>query len=158
MATNARHQGRICALQALYEADLTDHAIDRVLEYRLQNKAAAGDPSPSTKAAANLSDEAYPPDVSSFCRRLVLGVWENRDQLDKWIEVAAPHWPIYQMPAIDKAILRMALWELLVNTTKRAPAKAVINEAVELAKHFGGDQSGRFVNGVLGSVMTQKPG
>ena len=70
------------------------------------------------------------------------------------IETAAPHWPIYQMPPIDKAILRMAIWELRLNTNDPAPAKAVINEAVELAKHFGAENSSRFINGVLGSVIT----
>ncbi|MBA3946507.1 MAG: transcription antitermination factor NusB [Herpetosiphonaceae bacterium] len=136
---NFRHRARIAALQALYEVDLTDHSIDQVLEYRL-------------------ADEEFPPDMVKFCRQIALGVWETRGQLDQWIEAAAPHWPIYQMPAIDKAILRMAIWELRVNTTNPAPPKAVINEAVELAKHFGGEQSGRFVNGVLGSVLPQKSG
>lgn len=135
---NYRHRARIAALQALYEVDLTDHPIDQVLEYRL-------------------NDEELPPDIAKFCQRIVMGVWEQHEQLDRLIEVAAPHWPIYQMPAIDKAILRMAIWELRMNTSQPAPPKAVINEAVELAKHFGGDQSGRFVNGVLGSVLTQKP-
>ncbi len=136
---NFRHRARISALQALYEADLTDHPIDQVLAYRL-------------------AEEEFPADMAKFCQQIALGVWEQRIQLDQWIETAAPHWPIYQMPAIDKAILRMAIWELRVNTTTPAPPKAVINEAVELAKHFGGDQSGRFVNGVLGSILPQKSG
>ncbi len=136
---NFRHRARIAALQALFELDLTDHPLAVVLEYRL-------------------ADEELPTDVAQFCQRIVNGVWELREKLDQMIEQAAPHWPLHQMPAIDKAILRMALWELRMDTTNPAPPKAVINEAVELAKHFGGDQSSRFVNGVLGSVMTQKPG
>lgn len=161
MAANFRHQARIAALQALFEADVTDHAIDQVLQYRINNQTAgAGAPEgdeADQSQASNLPDEVLPPDVAKFCRQLVLGVWEHRAQLDTWIEVAAPHWPLYQMPPVDKAILRMAIWELRVNQTNPAPPKAVINEAVELAKHFGGDQSGRFVNGVLGSILTQKP-
>jgi N utilization substance protein B len=135
VATNVRHRARIAALQALYEADLTDHGLDHVLEQRR-------------------SAEELPPEAADFFERMVRGVWDNRGLLDSMIEAAAPHWPIYQMPAVDKAILRMALWELRLNTKDPAPAKAVINEAVELAKHFGAENSGRFVNGVLGSVVT----
>lgn len=135
MPANVRHRTRIAALQALYEADLTDHGLDHVLEQRR-------------------AEEALPAEAADFFERMVRGVWEHRDRLDAMIEVAAPHWPIYQMPAIDKAILRMAIWELRLNTQDPAPAKAVINEAVELAKHFGAENSGRFINGVLGSVIT----
>ena len=130
-----RHRARIAAMQALFEADITDHDLDQVIEHRL-------------------AEEELPPDGAAFFYRMVRGVWDNREQLDRLIEHAAPHWPIYQMPAVDKAILRMAIWELRFNTTEPAPSKAVINEAVELAKHFGGENSGRFVNGVLGSVVT----
>ena len=77
-------------------------------------------------------------------------------ELDGMIEHAAPNWPIYQMPAIDKAILRMAIWELRLNTKDPAPPKAVINEAVELAKRFGGERSGGFINGVLGRVLDRR--
>ncbi len=130
-----RHRARIAAMQALFEADLTDHDLDHVIEHRL-------------------AEEELPPDGTTFFCRMVRGVWNNREQLDRLIERSAPHWPIYQMPAVDKAILRMAIWELRFNSTDPAPSKAVINEAVELAKHFGGENSGRFVNGVLGSVVT----
>lgn len=135
MAANIRHRARIAALQALYEADLTEHGLDHVLEQRR-------------------AEEELPTEASDFFERMVRGVWEHRDRLDAMIETAAPHWPIYQMPAVDKAILRMAIWELRLNTKDPAPAKAVINEAVELAKHFGAENSGRFINGVLGSVIT----
>jgi N utilization substance protein B len=130
-----RHRARIAALQALYEADITGHPLEQVIEHRLQ-------------------EEDLPKEAASFFGRIVRGVWEHQDRLDRTIEEAAPHWPIYQMPAVDKAILRMAIWELRLNTTNPAPQKAVINEAVDLAKHFGGESSGRFVNGVLGSVVT----
>jgi len=72
------------------------------------------------------------------------------------IAKTAPTWPVPQLPAIDRTVLRMALWELLVE--RDVPVKAAINEAVELAKRFGGDNSGRFVNGVLGTVVAdQRP-
>ncbi len=135
MADNIRHRVRIAAMQALYEADITAHTLEHVIEQRL-------------------IAEELPTDMADFFTRMVRGVWEHRDRLDTMIEQAAPHWPIYQMPAVDKAILRLAIWELRLNPKEPAPPKAVINEAVELAKHFGAENSSRFINGVLGSVVT----
>lgn len=129
-----RHRVRIAALQILFEVDATDHPIDVVYERRLE-------------------EEAFAADGERFLRNLVFGVWEHRSYLDRIIEEAAPNWPITQMPGVDKAILRIALYELLVDDTERTPVKAVINEAVELAKQFGSDNSSRFVNGVLGTVV-----
>ncbi len=134
VSVNQRHRARIAAMQALYEADITGHDIDQVITQR------AG-------------DEMLPPDAAEFFDAMVRGVWGYRALLDDMIEKAAPHWPIYQMPPIDKAILRMAIWELRLNKNEPAPPKAVINEAVELAKHYGSENSPRFINGVLGSVM-----
>jgi N utilization substance protein B len=96
----------------------------------------------------DLSDES-----KAFLHNLVVGVWEHRQYLDQIIEQAAPSWPLDQMPGVDKAVLRIAVYELLLDDTEQTPMKAVINEAVELAKHFGSDNSGRFVNGVLGFVV-----
>ena len=134
---NVRHRARVAAMQTLYELDVTDHPLEATVERRLD-------------------DESLPEDAAEFARRIVRGAWERREYLDGVIEQAAPNWPIYQMPAIEKAILRLAIWELLLNDQDPAPAKAAINEAVELAKHYGGDNSGRFVNGVLGTVVTQR--
>ena len=134
---NVRHRARVVAMQALYELDVTGHELEPTVERRL-------------------SDESLPGDAADFAARIVRGAWDRRDYLDGVIEQAAPNWPIYQMPAIEKAILRLAIWELLLNDKDAAPAKAAINEAVELAKHYGGENSGRFVNGVLGTVVTQR--
>lgn len=131
-----RHRVRIAALQMLFEVDLTDHSLDVVLERRLQ-------------------EEDFPLDGVRFLQRLVFGVWEHCPYLDRIIEEAAPNWPVLQMPGVDKAILRIALFELLLDEFEKTPVKAVINEAVELAKHFGSDNSSRFVNGVLGTVVSQ---
>ncbi len=128
-----RHRVRIAALQTLFEVDLTDHPVDRVVERH--------------------QEEDLPGDGRSFLSRLVYGVWEHRSYLDRIIEEAAPNWPVSQMPGVDKAILRIALFELLIDDEEHTPIKAVINEAVELAKHFGSDNSSRFVNGVLGTVV-----
>jgi N utilization substance protein B len=131
---------RVAALQILFEVDATDHAIDVVYERRR-------------------ADEQLAADGERFMSALVFGVWEHRSYLDRIIEEAAPNWPITQMPGVDKAILRIALYELLIDENEQTPVKAVINEAVELAKQFGSDNSSRFVNGVLGTVVSRhRPG
>ncbi len=135
-----RHRVRIAALQILFEVDATDHPIDLVYERRR-------------------ADEPLASDGERFLHTLIFGVWEHRSYLDRIIEEAAPNWPITQMPGVDKAILRIALYELLIDEAERTPVKAVINEAVELAKQFGSDNSSRFVNGVLGTVVSRyRPG
>ncbi len=131
-----RHRVRIAALQILYEVDSSEHPIDAVV-------------------ARRLADEHFPPEGEEFLHTLVLGAWEHRQYLDQVIEEAAPNWPVDQMPSVDKAILRIALFELLLDEAEHTPVKAVINEAVELAKHFGSDNSSRFVNGVLGFVVNK---
>jgi N utilization substance protein B len=131
-----RHRIRTIALQALFELDATDHAPDEIVTRWLE-------------------DELLPPEGARFLRQLVFGVWEHYSYLDRIIEEAAPSWPVNQMPGVDKAILRIALYEILIDEAEKTPVKAVINEAVELAKQFGSDNSSRFVNGVLGTVVTR---
>jgi N utilization substance protein B len=131
-----RHRVRVAALQILFEVSLSDHPLDAVLERRLQG-------------------EVWSQEGKLFLRHLVMGVWEQRLYLDRVIEEAAPSWPVDQMPGVDKAVLRIALFELLIDDVEQTPVKAVINEAVELAKTFGSDNSSRFVNGVLGSVVSR---
>jgi N utilization substance protein B len=131
-----RHRIRTVGLQILFELDATDHAPDEVV-------------------ARWVEDELPPPEGERFLRQIVFGVWEHYSYLDRIIEEAAPSWPVSQMPGVDKAILRIALYEILIDETEKTPVKAVINEAVELAKQFGSDNSSRFVNGVLGTVVTR---
>jgi transcription antitermination protein NusB len=135
VAGRERHRARIAAMQALYEADVMEHPADQIIDQRLNE------------------EDLLAPDLREFFTQMVRGVLENRAVIDGIIEQSAPHWPIYQMPPVDKAILRMAIWELRFNRSDPAPPKAVINEAVELAKRFGSENSGRFVNGVLGTVV-----
>jgi N utilization substance protein B len=90
---------------------------------------------------------------AQFARGLVSGVLQNVSLLDDHIQRNAPQWPVAQMAIVDRNILRIALYELAVDRT--TPVKVAINEAVELAKMFGGESSHRFVNGVLGSFVTQ---
>jgi N utilization substance protein B len=131
-----RHRVRTITLQILFELDLTDHELDQV-------------------AQRWIDDELLPPEGERFLRRLIYGVWEHRGYLDRIIEEAAPSWPVAQMPSVDKAVLRIALFEILIDDDEKTPVKAVINEAVELSKHFGSDNSSRFVNGVLGTVVAR---
>jgi N utilization substance protein B len=129
----ARRRARALALQALYEIDSVGHTADTVPDRLLREQ--------------KLSDEN-----DQFVRRLVAGVIQNRREIDASIEKFAPAWPIQQTPVIDRNILRLAIFELLIDN--EVPVKVAINEAVELAKKFGGDNSARFVNGVLSSVSS----
>jgi len=92
---------------------------------------------------------------ASFMQNLLRGVLEKRNDLDLIIEKAAPEWPIDKISPVDRNILRLGLFELLFSDRREVPAKVAINEAIELAKTFGGENSGRFVNGVLGAVYKE---
>ncbi|MCL4459468.1 MAG: transcription antitermination factor NusB [Chloroflexi bacterium] len=127
-----RRRARIVALQTLFEVDTVDHPPEEVLEH-------------------SLVETPLPGEAAEYARHLVRGVIQNRAQIDGIIQKAAPAWPLDQMASIDKNILRLAIFELLFNNTS-VPAKAAINEAVELAKLFGSDSSSRFINGALGAI------
>jgi N utilization substance protein B len=149
-----KHQARVIAMQALFEYDQTDHDIEDILS-RIEDPKPALDPdaeAPSGEDEIEESDTDFiPPQVARRAVSLVRGVLEHLPQIDPHIEKAAPQFPIGQLAAIDRCVLRLAVYEL----TERAedvPFKVVINEAVEIAKRYGGDRSGSFVNGVLGTV------
>lgn len=129
----ARRKARTIALKALYEIDSGKHKAEDVLKHLF--------------ADAGLSEES-----SAFVRELVSGVIKNQQELDRTIKKFATAWPLEQIPVVDRNILRLAILELLIDN--EVPVKVAINEAVELAKSFGGDSSARFVNGVLSSVST----
>ena len=118
-------------MQALYEIDATGHSAGAVLERLL--------------GETELSAEN-----AEFARNLVGVVVEKLDKIDSTIHEYAPAWPVDQLSIVDRNILRLAIFEILFDNT--VPVKVSINEAVELAKTFGGDHSASFVNGVLGSV------
>ena len=126
-----RRKARTLALQALYEIDSVGHDTESVLTRLLTE--------------AGLSEEN-----SAFARQLVNGVIQNKKKIDADIQRFAPAWPVAQIPLIDRNILRFAIFEVLLDN--KVPVKAAINEAVELAKTFGGDNSAKFVNEVLGSI------
>ena len=137
MASN-RHLGRMIVLQTLYE-----------YEFRVQSEDKWANASEILKR--NLERYSSSIDDSSFIEQLVDGVIERQSELDGQLTPLAPEWPIEQISRIDRAVLRLGLYELLYSTEK-VPHKVVINEAVELAKSFGSDNSGKFVNGVLGTA------
>lgn len=132
-----RRRARELALQVLFEAEFSAHDPSAVLGRRLE-------------------EEKLPKPVASYAEILLSGAWEHRDRYDRLISQAAPTWPLEQMARIDRNVLRVALFEMIDG--KEVPVKAAINEAVELAKEYGSDTSGRFVNGVLGTIATEVEG
>ncbi len=130
-----RRKARALALKALYEIDMAGHDPAKVVSHLL--------------AEEELSEEN-----TSFLRGLIGGVVENLKKIDESIRSYAPAWPIEQIPVIDRNILRLAIFEILIDNS--VPIKVAINEAVELAKNFGSDNSPKFVNGVLGSVSSHQ--
>ena len=95
--------------------------------------------------------ETLTPSIEKFARELVKGTIEHQEKINTIISTYAPAWPIDQMSTVDRNILRVAIYELLIHG--KTPNKVVINEAVEIGKIFGSESSGKFVNGVLGSVI-----
>ncbi len=126
-----RRRARVLALQALFELDTVGHAADEAIDRLVED--AEGDP-----------------EARKFAVDLVHGVRDNREKIDDTIRQTAPAWPLEQIAAVDRNILRLAIYEILIDN--RVPMRAAINEAVELAKEFGGENSPKFINGVLGSV------
>jgi N utilization substance protein B len=130
----SRRKARSIALQVLYELDCTRHRADEVL-------------------ARLAYDESVDEETLAFVTTLVEGVQSHRRQIDTIIEEHAPAFPVEQMAPIDRTILRIGLFELVF--AKETPYKVSINEAVELAKSYGGDSTPRLVNGVLAAVVNK---
>jgi N utilization substance protein B len=140
MASN-RHLGRIIALQTLYEQDLRAEAGDKALSLK-------------EILSRNIDRYAQALEDKAFVERLVEGVFKQAEDLDAKLQPVAPEWPIDQIARMDRLVLRIGLYEL--DHEPDTPPKVVINEAVELAKAFGGDNSSKFVNGVLGTLLRQR--
>ena len=137
MASN-RHLGRIVALQTLYE-----------YEFRVQSEDASADV--DEILVRNLCRYEATIEDKGFVETLIKGVLAEQSDLDAKIQPIAPDWPIDQISRIDRNILRIGLYELL-HQAESIPPKVAINEAVELAKAFGSDNSSKFINGVLGTA------
>ncbi len=140
MASN-RHLGRIIALQTLYEEDFRRQAGDNnsKLDVILER---------------NIDRYNHLIDDTTFVEELVHGIIKNQSKLNDILQPVAPEWPIDQIARMDRIVLYIGLYELLYG--KDVPPKVVINEAVELAKAFGGENSSKFINGVLGTVLRQR--
>jgi N utilization substance protein B len=123
-------------LEALYEIDIADHPPGEVMERRLKEQ--------------EIESEGV-----EFAYRLLYGVREHQSSIDTLITRYAPEWPLEQMAVIDRNVLRIAIFEFLIDS--ETPVKVAINEAVELAKVYGSDSAPRFINGVLGTLADQIP-
>lgn len=136
----SRHLARSIVMQSLFEWDFHGKNPKMIAEVVERNKKEFG---PGL-------EEEY-----EFVDRLIKGVIKHLAQIDKIIMRAAPEWPIEQITAVDRAVLRLGLYELFFGNTEEVPPKVAINESIELAKSFGGESSGKFINGVLGTVYRE---
>ncbi|MEK7873256.1 MAG: transcription antitermination factor NusB [Chloroflexota bacterium] len=132
---NSRRKARVLAFQVLFEVDCTRHDVESVLQHVLE-------------------DARMEPLLEEFAQRLTRGVRARQREIDGIIQRLAPAWPVGQLAPVDRNILRVAIFEILFDN--ETPPKAAINEAVEIAKLFGGEASPKFVNGVLGSLMAER--
>lgn len=136
MAT--RQLGRGIVIQSLYEWDFygRKEKLEDIVERNLE------------EFAPGFSEK-------EFVSKLVKGVLSKMDELDKVIEASAPEWPIDKLPIVDRNALRIGLYELLHANREEVPPRVAINEAIELAKTYGGQNSGKFINGVMGTVYRE---
>ncbi len=135
----SRHLSRSIVLQSLYEWDFfkkNTEDLNKIVKRNIET------------FAPGLEDE-------KFIWHLIEKINSNLEKIDEIIKIAAPEWPIEQIAIVDRNILRIGLYELLFGNKKEVPPKVAINESIELAKSFGGESSGRFVNGVLGTVFRE---
>ena len=131
-----RHLSRSIAIQTLYEWDFNNRENSQISEILERNIEEFG---------PGLEDD-------QFARDLINGVLENKEKIDAIIVETAPEWPLEQINLVDRNVLRIGICELLFGKREEVPPKVAINEAIELAKSFGGETSGKFVNGVLGTI------
>ncbi len=134
-----RHLQRSVVMQTLFEWDFNGKAkeeIDKILEH-------------------NLKEFALGSKETEFAKRLVKGVLEKQEDIDKLIVQCAPEWPLDQITAVDRNILRLGIYELMFGNYEEVPPKVAINESIELAKSFGGINSAKFVNGVMGTIYRE---
>ena len=134
-----RHLQRSVAMQSLFEWDFQGRKDEMATEI----------------IERNIREFAPGIDEYKFVENLVNGTLKNRDKIDKLIEKCAPEWPIEQVTVVDRNILRLGIYELMYGNYEEVPPKVAINEAIELAKTFGGESSARFTNGVLGTIYRE---
>lgn len=133
-----RHLSRTIVLQALYEWDIRERPEGKL-----------------TAMASEIASGLAPKfDDQGFVGELLAGVLTNRAEIDELITRYAPEWPLDQITTVDRNVLRIGVYELIHSAS--VPSKVAINESIELAKNFGGESSGRFVNGVLGAIYRDR--
>ncbi len=137
-----RHAARIVTLQALFEWSFNSTNVEEIAKRDIDLDLSEETPS---KTKAEIDEE-----LVNF---LLKGTTENLDTIDKIIEKAAPEWPLEQIAKVDLEVLRIAIFELYI--ARSVPPKVAIDEAVELGKQFGGENSSKFINGVLGTVVKE---
>lgn len=135
----SRHLSRSIAMQSLYEWDFHGRKSDVLVKI----------------VEKNIKEFGPGLDDQTFVWQLINGVLEHLKEINKIIEKAAPEWPVDQINIVDRNVLRVGLYELLYSKKEEVPPKVAINEAIELAKGFGGENSGKFINGVLGTVYKE---
>jgi len=134
-----RHLSRSIVLQTLFECDIRNFSVKEAENILIRNAVEFGGGSPD----------------SPFMMNLLNLILSKKSEIDNLIEKAAPDWPIDKISNVDRNVLRLGLAELIFSNRSEVPAKVAINEAIELAKNFGGESSGKFVNGVLGAVYKE---
>lgn len=134
-----RHLQRSIALQTIFEWDFNGAHSERLEEFLEEN----------------IREFGPGMEESDLVKKLVKGVVEKHADIDTLIEKCAPEWPIEQIATVDRSVLRLGIYELVYGKYEEVPPKVAINEAIELAKTFGGESSSRFVNGVLGTIYRQ---
>lgn len=135
-SSGKRHQARELALKVLFQLEGTGDDAEETLVY-------------------HAFENGAPEDVTTFARQLVRGVLDHQERLDAILSEASENWKLGQMAKVERIILRIAVYEIAID--RKVPTKAAINESIELAKTFSGDEAGRFVNGILGRVAATAP-
>ncbi len=136
---SSRHLARSIVLQSLYEWDFNKNKnldLEKILE-------------------KNIKEFGPGLEEVDFMKKLVEGVFKQQQKIDSIIEKSAPEWPLDQITIVDRNVLRIGIYELIFGDKKEVPPKVAINEAIELAKSYGGESSGRFINGVLGTIYRE---
>ncbi len=147
-----RHLSRLVATQILYEWDFYKSFYTKEELFKMEKDKKDQF---SLKSILNKNLQSISKFDQDFLQTLVNGVMNKIDDLDDIIEKAAPKWPIEQVTLTDRNVLRVGIFELLFGNYKEVPPKVAINEAIEVAKSFGGEQSGKFINGVLGTIYKE---
>ncbi len=147
---SSRHFSRSIALQTLYEWDFYNNVVNKA---KIPNsEEIATDKYFAALLSRNIKEMAAGSQDTDFISELANGARDRKLEIDKIIAIATPDWPISQITMVDRNVLRLGIYELYYGDQKEVPPKVAINEAIELAKTFGGDSSGKFVNGVLGTI------